>query len=326
MNTFRNILVVPRTIDRNDPALSQAAAIAHQNGASITVLWPQEDELDLETSREFLPELTQEIESHLHRLEAELATEGLNAKAQLRFGKTFLAIIHHVYEHQHDLVIKTARGMDVGRHLIFGSTALHLLRKCPCPVWIVDPDRPAVGGIMAAIDPVVKGEAEQRLNEEILRTAADLARFMGEPLHVLNAWSPASERLSRNLSWMRLPVPQDPAVIEAVEQRHREALERITAPFVERAGQMHLHLERGMPEVVIPAQADRLEVQTLVMATMARSGIPGLLIGNTAEVVLNDISRSVFVIKPEGFVSPIAPPTGGAVEAGGSARDAAKTE
>jgi universal stress protein E len=43
----------------------------------------------------------------------------------------------------------------------------------------------------------------------------------------------------------------------------------------------------------------------LVMGTMSRGGIPGLLIGNTAEKVLYRANCSVLTLKPDGFKSPV---------------------
>jgi len=42
------------------------------------------------------------------------------------------------------------------------------------------------------------------------------------------------------------------------------------------------------------------------MGTVARTGIPGLIIGNTAESILSDIDCSLLAVKPEGFVTPIS--------------------
>ena len=50
---------------------------------------------------------------------------------------------------------------------------------------------------------------------------------------------------------------------------------------------------------------DRLRITTLVMGTVARTGIPGLLIGNTAETVLDRARCSVLAVKPSDFRSPI---------------------
>lgn len=42
------------------------------------------------------------------------------------------------------------------------------------------------------------------------------------------------------------------------------------------------------------------------MGTLARGGITGLLMGNTAEQVLDSIQQSsVLTLKPEGFVTPV---------------------
>jgi len=43
----------------------------------------------------------------------------------------------------------------------------------------------------------------------------------------------------------------------------------------------------------------------LVMGTLARTGITGLFIGNTAETILNHITCSVLTVKAKGFVSPV---------------------
>jgi nucleotide-binding universal stress UspA family protein len=39
---------------------------------------------------------------------------------------------------------------------------------------------------------------------------------------------------------------------------------------------------------------------------VARRGIPGLLIGNTAERILRKLPCSVLAVKPDGFVSPVS--------------------
>jgi nucleotide-binding universal stress UspA family protein len=49
----------------------------------------------------------------------------------------------------------------------------------------------------------------------------------------------------------------------------------------------------------------RLNVDLVVMGTVARAGIPGFFMGNTAESILNQIDCSVLTVKPPGFVSPV---------------------
>ena len=45
--------------------------------------------------------------------------------------------------------------------------------------------------------------------------------------------------------------------------------------------------------------------EEIMMGTVGRTGIPGFIMGNTAETVLNRIDCSVLAIKPEGFVTPV---------------------
>jgi len=44
-----------------------------------------------------------------------------------------------------------------------------------------------------------------------------------------------------------------------------------------------------------------------VMGTVGRVGLPGLLIGNTAETILGRVGCAVLAIKPEGFQTPVEP-------------------
>ena len=49
--------------------------------------------------------------------------------------------------------------------------------------------------------------------------------------------------------------------------------------------------------------AESLPADVVVMGTVARVGVPGLLMGNTAEDVLNNLDCAVLALKPEGFES-----------------------
>jgi nucleotide-binding universal stress UspA family protein len=67
-----------------------------------------------------------------------------------------------------------------------------------------------------------------------------------------------------------------------------------------------VHLIKGQPRKEIPALAKRLGVDLVVMGTVARTGVPGLFIGNTAEAMLEQIDCSVLAVKPEGFKTPVS--------------------
>jgi nucleotide-binding universal stress UspA family protein len=64
-------------------------------------------------------------------------------------------------------------------------------------------------------------------------------------------------------------------------------------------------LERGAVRPVIAEQVSALNADILIMGTIARTGVPGFIIGNTAEDILNSVDCPVVTVKPPGYVSPI---------------------
>lgn len=54
----------------------------------------------------------------------------------------------------------------------------------------------------------------------------------------------------------------------------------------------------------IRAVARRLQADLIVMGTVARTGVAGLLMGNTAETILNQIGGSVLATTLPGFAAP----------------------
>ena len=64
-------------------------------------------------------------------------------------------------------------------------------------------------------------------------------------------------------------------------------------------------LVEGRPEQRIPEYAEEIDADVVVLGTVARVGIPGLIIGNTAEDILAQLRCGVLAIKPEHFESPV---------------------
>ncbi len=84
------------------------------------------------------------------------------------------------------------------------------------------------------------------------------------------------------------------------------------ADIVDKAGKElvdHLkpkvHLVKGFARDVVPALVKKYQIDLVMMGTVGRTGIPGFLMGNTAETILNRIDCSVLAIKPGGFVTPV---------------------
>ena len=71
-----------------------------------------------------------------------------------------------------------------------------------------------------------------------------------------------------------------------------------------RAKVVQLEVE-GYPDNTIMEEAENANADLIVMGTIGRSGLSGLLIGSTAEKVIDQVNCSVLTIKPANFQSPI---------------------
>jgi nucleotide-binding universal stress UspA family protein len=246
------------------------------------------------------------------RLGEALAGElGRPAERVVRAGRGFLEILGEAVQGEHDLVLKRADDRPGLHARLLGSTDQHLLRKCPVPLWL---ERPQADrrGLLAALDVDLERAPEPEtlrgLNERIGSLAAALAAALDEPLHLAHAWDAPEEPLLRR--WTHDTTEVD-AYLRAVETQRGQLLEGATRNVERRLGggrRVVPHLRRGDPRDVLPALVEELDARLLVAGTVARTGIPGLLIGNTAEDVLNDVRTSLLAVKPAGFQCPVALP------------------
>jgi nucleotide-binding universal stress UspA family protein len=200
---------------------------------------------------------------------------------------------------------------------LFDSDDMHLLRKCPCPVWIIKPGAPkSYRRVLAAVDvhdayPPAELESRHGLNRQILEIASSLALSDFAELHIVHAWRAIGESAMRG-ALMHTPEYKIIAYVEEVRQQHAASLDGLMREVTGKLGQDALdylkpqtHLLKGWARKEIPAQAKRIEADLVVMGTVARTGVPGFIMGNTAETILEQIDCSVLAIKPPGFVTPV---------------------
>lgn len=320
MKQFRNLLFVIEPGDQDQQgSLARAASLAEQNQADLTVLSViDRPRLGPFFSQERAAEIEQSVRAHEQaRIDSLIAAcaPGTAIPSDVRFGTPFLEAIRDVLRNGRDLVIKQAEDPQLSR-LLFGGTDLHLLRKCPCPVWILRPDEQSgYRRVVAAIDfdPWETEDVDDSLNDQILDLAAGVALADFAELHLVHAWEPVADSLVRVFG---SDLSEDEILRGTDEERigHQAQLEREAAQLVTRLGSdsggylaPQLHLRQGSPRQVIPKLVDELGADLVVMGTLSRSGIPGFLIGNTAEAILDSLGCSVVTLKPAGFESPVKP-------------------
>jgi universal stress protein E len=310
MDRFKNILLVVNGNADQDVGLDQALRIARANNAHLTLasVLPSPDEGLPDSASETVTKLRRQFRddrfARLEVLEKEAADAHVDVEAKLLVGREFVAIIQEVLKGGRDLVIRMGDGLRRGLKVrLFGSTEEHLLRKCPCPVWLLRTRQQwGIRSVLAAVD--VSGGNTPGLNTTILELASSLAHREQAELHVVHAWSVYGENILRN-PLRGIPMEDLNAILRETRQNREKDLQELVTRVCVPDLEAHLHVLKGEAQVVIRSTTERTRADVLVMGTLSRVGIPGLFMGNTAESVLSQVGCSVLTVKPEGFHSPV---------------------
>jgi nucleotide-binding universal stress UspA family protein len=301
---FQNILFATDFSECAAVGLKTAVALGRKLGAKLTVAHAVRDvpgafaTFDYGTGWQITPDELDRLQSVLRddareRLQA-LVTEHQSSANEITtktlIGVPYLAVNEAVERDAFDLVVVGTRGMSSIRRVFVGSTATRLARTCPSPVWIARGGLPGDGqSILVPLD-------FSPIGERLLAVAASLASALGTKLHLLHAYDveelygvpPLSEDTRAELSQYRRYARR--SALEKLEQS-------LEALGIDR-GTATLHVVQGVPGQVIDSTAQEVDAGLIVMGSIGRSGLSGLLIGNTAERVLHTSERSLLVVKP----------------------------
>ena len=143
----------------------------------------------------------------------------------------------------------------------------------------------------------------------MLDLAASLARNERGELHVGHALDRVSGSAPGPTSAMHRQGEHDGALAEPADGRQDAPLGEMLRRHLVAEPEAEVHLVSGHAGEVLPTLADRLRADVIVMGTVARTGISGLIIGNSAETMLRSVSCSVLAVKPNGHVPAVTPAT-----------------
>ena len=308
MKRFKNISLI---YECDQPTLERAALLAKENHARLTIVHAIKEfpnswhHLYVDDKPVDVKKLVMEDQQErLDKIASSVHSLGVHPKTRLLEGEPFVEIIRDVIENHRDLVIMTVDKKPGWREFFFGNTVSAMMRDCPCPVLALKPkEQKGFKKILVAVDPVLVGDSHDTLNKVILDLASSLAELEDAELHVVHAWRLVGETMLRG----RFAIPKadvDRAVQLEFEKR-RSLLEDVLKK--NSVSSEHVHLPKGDTVHAIPELVKELGADLLVMGTVCRTGIPGFIMGNTAEQVLGAVECATLTVKPEGFVSPVTP-------------------
>lgn len=192
--------------------------------------------------------------------------------------------------------------IEAHKHSLFARWFLlqcdyDLIRHCPVPLLIVKKmGRPNRRPILAALDPWHQNDKPASLDSRIVDASRTVCKLMNASLHSVHAYSPLLGFVSDSaFAPVAIPIslPQEEAHAATVRRRFKALNTRY------RISPRHGHLHVGDPAYVLPALAKSLKAQMVVMGAISRTALDRLLLGSTAEQVLDALPCDVLIVKPK---------------------------
>lgn len=304
---FKNILVATDVRLQDHTIVEEAALIAKDNQATIKIVdvvpeFPWIVRVSLNDHQSIRSLVLEDKRKHLEAVAEPLRQRGLRVETEVLSGKTSVEIIREVLRNKHDLVLRVAKGPDSRREGYFGTTGIHLLRNCPCAVWLAtSAASPEYKHVMACVDTSSEEPLDDELNHKVYRAANFVSRQHEAALSIVHAWTIFGEEFL----FTRTRLEDFEQLQHDVRERSESMLDQFLRQHGSHARARNVHLLKGNATSVLPAYGRAENVDLLVMGTVARSGATGLVMGNTAERILANIRCSVLALKPEEFVCPI---------------------
>lgn len=309
MQRFKNILAYINLAEDEHPALDRGLRLARLNNAALTAMTVIEEHpapahavLRSIYVKGALATIEHECRNQLEELVQPVRDVGLEVETVVSHGSTFIEVIRAALQREHDLVIKTVSSEGIFHRTFFGSIDMHLLRKCPTPLWLIEPGEPETfRRILVPLDPTMEHGIKHNLGMNLLKLATSLADMDGAELMIVHAWHAyEEEKLKRHMK-----PKQFEEYLSTWSQESSKRAWNFVSSFGREIKPKSLHLVQGEPGFVIPKFAKDHDIDLVVMGTLGRLGQHGMFIGDTAERILNRLECSVLAAKPAGFVSPV---------------------
>ena len=306
----KSILVATDFSPDSVTAFKQAIWLARENGARVVLAHTRHDlrnamhgssyegRLDFFYGKGdlFQKELRKSSDTKLQTMITEVGAEDLKIEFQTLLGEPFVQLTHAVQSDGHDIVLTGTRGVAAWQQFFVGSTAKKLIRCCPADVWVVKSQ--------AAIPPkaVVCATDFSDANRKAALKASWIAQHANAKFHLLHVID-SSDVPEDKTSLIMHGGPLENEILADARKR----LEEIQNSLQLDPSQIEIHVSWGAPWQEVERLAQNLNADLVALGTVGRTGISGMLLGNTAEKVLDRCNCSVFVTKPDNFVSPVDP-------------------
>ncbi len=265
-------------------ALKRAEQLAVDTDAQLHLFCCeyQEDLSEFESKRDAKHDVLENTRSTLEELAKPLRAEGLNVTCEAYWNRDWQAsIVRAATRIGADLILKSSDPHSYLQRHLQKTSDYSLLRQASCSVLLVRDDGPWLEQkILAAVTLDTQDADHDLLNNSIITEAHRLSKAMQSQVHCVTAIDPNND------------------IADVLKLLENEELHSDEEKVSERFGiaPERVHIQRGKAADIIVNTAQDLRVDALIIGTVARSGVAAMLLGNTAEKVIDSVDVDVLVV------------------------------
>ncbi|MCB1671327.1 MAG: universal stress protein [Gammaproteobacteria bacterium] len=233
--------------------------------------------------KELREEHCRRLEDSLARVAGQLRDQGYQVQSEMVWAfPRYEQIVRKSIDYSVDLIVQHTRAYAKMARAFLTNDSWQLVRFSPKPLLLVKDrawSREPV--ILAGVDPVHSHHKPLQLDHKIISTALGIGAQLGGAVHVLHAYAEIGRPF---------------ALPDKVLKAHEHAFEELLADFSLDAENCHLVDES--PVFALQNYEQKLGSDIIVMGALSRSRLADVLIGNTAEKVLDYLDSDVLIVKP----------------------------
>ncbi|HEX2140472.1 MAG TPA: universal stress protein [Woeseiaceae bacterium] len=313
MTNVKTILVDVDPKDGEGLAIERAHQLATPSGASVALLLTAYDQSlsggalsDGNALQKARQDYLEKLRRWLEERAGPLRDAGIAVKTEVVWhSPRYDSLLSRAADLHADVIVRAARRHSKLNRLLFAASDWELVRRAPQPVWIVKKkaDFRATGArVLAAVDPAHPGEKKANLDRKLMAAATRIVKLFGGATHVFHAWNPAATvtpvaGAGHHAAVPALTVGQD--LIQELREQRQQQLGALVRDFDVPAE--NVHLVAGDTRSALDELAGDLEIDVVVAGAVARGRLERLLVGSTAEQLLDSVDCDVVVIKPDTF-------------------------
>ncbi len=303
MLKLQKLLVLMDPSVDNQPALNRAKELSDASKAQVHCLsfvYNHACEEGMFSDVQFREDFKRLLlEERQNWLEDKVATTELQDSSTevLWCEHAYEAAIAAMNEDDYDLVIRSAASHHSLLDRILPHEDWNLLRHAPGPVLLVKKHRQQhKNRILCAVDATSKEPGHMAINDNIMALGEQFADLINSELHLMNAFPVVS------VAFSMLPAVSVPDDLQSyVMKQHQNGCDRLAKRY--NVPENQVHLIEGDPGAAIVDQGQFLDADLIILGTIAREGMKAILLGNTAEQVVEQTDADVLAVKPEDGVS-----------------------